>query len=209
MSVTGIVLAGGRATRFGGPKLAAEIEGVSILSRAIGSISSLADEIIIAGPEMPEPVPGQPESLHLLPDAEPFGGPLAALDGALAVARGDVALVVGGDMPSLVPAVLEAMIARLVDDLSIDAVLLGLPEAAGRTGIERPQVLPLVCRVEAARAAASVSVLAGDRSLRALLGRLAHAELRDVTWRGVDPDARTLLDVDTPTDLERIRRHET
>lgn len=209
MSVTGIVLAGGRSSRFGGPKLAAELDGVPILARTVGSISRLADEIIVAGPELPEPLAGGPAGVRLLPDAEPFGGPLPALAGALREARGNLALVVGGDMPRLVPEVLQRMIARLVADESIDVVVLGMPEAPDGPGIERKQVLPFACRVEKTETATSAALGAGDRSLRALLGRLACAELPAAAWREVDLDAQTLLDVDTPSDLERIRRHET
>jgi len=211
------VLAGGRATRFGGPKLEAELDGRSLLAWAIVALSHVADEILVAGPAIPDR-PALSElldrprlgdvGLRIVADAEPFAGPLAALEGALVEARGDIAVVVGGDMPRLVPAVLQSMIARLMATPHVDAVLLGTPDAphsaAGRTKPGR-QVLPLVARVRPARAAARDVLAAGDRSLRAMLDRLACHEVPAATWLGIDPAGATLLDVDTEADLDRLR----
>ncbi len=212
MRVTGIVLAGGRATRFGGPKLAAQLEGRSILARAIASLSGIADEILVAGPEILE----GPELLgevgrrvgwvRVIPDEEEFGGPLQALAGALEAARGEIALVVGGDMPTLVPEVLAAMVAHLLGDPALGAVLLGGPDDASEAGPRaRRQALPLALRPEVASPAAREAAVAGSRSLRALLDRLASAEIAATTWRAIDPAGATLLDVDTQADLDRLR----
>ncbi len=211
MSVTGIVLAGGRATRFGGPKLSADLEGTTILGRAIDAVSSVVDGIILAGPSLPE-TPAQigreAGSIAVIPDEQLFGGPLAALAGALDLTRDGVALVVGGDMPRLVPEVLRSMVARLVAATAVDAVLLGragLVESEDVTVNTRRQVLPLAVRVEPARAAARDALAGGDRSLRAMLDRLSCELLPASIWLGLDPTAATLLDVDTRADLDRLR----
>lgn len=217
MSVTGIVLAGGRATRFGGPKLAAELDGRSLLARAIDSLSQVAGEILVAGPELAElsdlaDLPGAPRRTKVDPrlvvDAAPLAGPLAALEGALREARGALAVVVGGDMPFLVPEVLQAMVDRLEADLDVESVVLGAPDdtrpAADGTQPRR-QVLPLAVRVGHARLAARDALGAGDRSLRSLLDRLACEAIPPGLWLPLDPGAATLLDVDTRADLQRIR----
>ena len=212
MSVTGIVLAGGRATRFGGPKLAAELDGATILARAIGAVSNVVDEIIVAGPELPA-LPELPAdvgrragSIRVVPDEEEFGGPLQALAGALAEARGEIALVVGGDMPGLVPEVMAAMAARLLADPALGVVLLGAPDdAPAADPAARRQVLPLALRLEVASPVAREAVVAGARSLRTLLDRLVSDEIAATTWRALDPTGATLLDVDTQADLDRLR----
>jgi molybdopterin-guanine dinucleotide biosynthesis protein A len=208
VSVTGIVLAGGRATRFGGPKLAAELDGTALLARAIGAVSYVVDEIIVAGPghpELPADVGRGVGSIRVVPDEEEFGGPLQALAGALDAARGELALVVGGDMPNLVPEVMAAMAARLLADPALGAVLLGAPDDAPAAGSEaRRQVLPLALRLEVARPVAREAVLAGARSLRTLLDRLVSDEIAATTWRALDPAGATLLDVDTQGDLDRL-----
>jgi molybdopterin-guanine dinucleotide biosynthesis protein A len=150
-------------------------------------------------------------AVRSIDDAEPFGGPLLALAGALAAAPGDVCIVVGGDMPRLEPAVLLVMLDELARGDAVDAVLLGRPDASeaapGTSPSEPPrrQVLPLVLRVQPAERAAREAVEAGHHSLQALLDRMTVVELPASTWLPLDPDANTLLDVDTEADLDRIR----
>lgn len=197
---TGIVLAGGRSARFGADKLTEPIDGQPLLDRAIAAVAAATDEVVVAG----RTIAAASQPIRGVPDVEPFGGPLVALRGALREAHGTTAVVVGGDMPGLVADVLRAMLERLEEDRSIEAVILGRP-GAGVTPDEPRPVLPVVLRVEPAAAAADSALAEGQRSLQALLDHLAWSELTAATWLPLDPEARTLLDVDTPADLERIR----
>lgn len=202
--VTAVVLAGGRASRFGGGKLAATVDGMALLDRAIAAVAAVAGDVLVAGPAGPsrDPLPGT--SIRNVVDAEPLAGPLAAIAGALRSARGSLGIVVGGDMPRLAPAVLDAMLDRLDADASVDAVTLAAP---GPTPGEPPrrQVLPLALRLGPAARAAEQAVAGGDRSLVRLLDRLRSLEIPAPDWLALDPDGQTLLDVDRPEDLERIR----
>jgi molybdenum cofactor guanylyltransferase len=200
--VTAIVLAGGRASRFGADKLAAELDGESLLDRAIAAARGVADEVIVVGRRL-----NNPDVRHV-PDTDPFGGPLAGLAAGLEQARGRLAVVVGGDMPRLAPEVLALMLARLDHDSSIQAVTLASPGRDEPTDAPRRQVLPLALAVEAGRVAARAALATGDRSLVSLLDRLMSAELATAAWLPLDPEANTLLDVDTAADLERIRGHD-
>ena len=207
---TAIILAGGRSSRFGSDKLVAELDGRSLLGRTIDAVSAVVDTVIVAGPELPETLRAAGPPVALVSDTEPFAGPLAALATALdhsADEPDDLAIVVGGDMPRVVPAVLQSMLDALDGDAAIEAVLLGAQAGFidDTGGSARRQVLPLAVRVSAARAASRDAVDAGQRSLQALLDRLRSSELPAATWRPLDPSGRTLLDVDTPSDLERIR----
>jgi molybdopterin-guanine dinucleotide biosynthesis protein A len=103
-----------------------------------------------------------------------------------------VVLVVGGDMPSLVAAVIESMLLAL-EAPGIDAVVL---EHDGRA---RP--LPLALWREAALATADRLYGEGERRLRALPETLATRTIAEATWRTLDPGARTVRDIDTPADL--------
>jgi molybdenum cofactor guanylyltransferase len=204
VSVDAIVLAGGRARRFGSDKLAAHLDGTSLLSATIAAVAPIVDAVVIAGPTPREAFAPGSTPVTVVQDAEPFEGPLAALAGVLdhAVKGADVtdlAIVVGGDMPRLVPAVLKAMLDRLAADPTLDAVMLGV------RGAPRRQVLPLALRIEpAARAARSV-LEQGDRSLKGFVDRLTTLELPAAEWRALDPAADSLSDVDTPADLHRLR----
>lgn len=204
--ITAIVLAGGRSSRFGSDKLAAELEGTSLLSRTIAAVKPIADIVIVAGPTLAErPQAGEGQAT-LVEDTEPFGGPLVALANVLERGVPDpvtsLAIVVGGDMPRLVAGVLTAMLDRLAADPALDAVLLQGP------GAPRVQVLPLALREHAALGAARAALETGDRSLRAFVGRLRTLELPTHEWQALDPAGETLIDVDTPADLDRLRSDE-
>ena len=206
-----IVLAGGRSSRFGSDKLAADLDDTTLLGATIAALAEVVDDVVVAGPRLPADwQSADPSRIALVHDTEPFGGPLVALENVLARAApeaDDVAIVVGGDMPWLIPDVLRAMLDRLTDDSAAAAVILEREHDRPSPGGPR-QVLPLAVRLEAAKGAAREAVEAGQRSMWALLDRLAVVELPAATWRALDPEANTLLDVDTVADLERIERHQ-
>lgn len=211
MSVTGIVLAGGRSSRFGGEKLSEELNGSPILTLAIEALATVADEILLAGSRLEASFPGaaagRRPAVRLVVDAQPFAGPLAALAGCLEAASGEAAIVVGGDMPRLVPGVLRAMVERR-EARSVEAVVLdarGSPEPRGNAGDALRQVFPLVVDVRSARRAAREALGGGQRSMRAMLEGLVVDAFPHEEWRLLDPAGATLLDVDTPSDLERVR----
>lgn len=211
--VTGIVLAGGRSSRFGSDKLAiatsADGRSPTILDRAIDAVSTVASRVIVVGREEHDWQPRPGALIRAVPDLEPFGGPLQALTAGLAQVLPDsraaapraLGIVVAGDMPSVVPAVLELLVDRLHDDPAVDAVVLADPRAPAHR-----QPLPMAVRIAPAHAAASAALAAGDRSLIRLLARLAAAELPTAQWLQVDPGAASLVDVDVPADLDRVRR---
>lgn len=200
--VTAIVLAGGRSARFGGPKLEATIHGATILDRALGAADEVASAIVIAGPA-PARASNRDATVRAVPDNEPFAGPLAALAGALLASSTELAIVVGGDMPAMVPAVLVLQLDRLRSDPSIEAVTLeGIDDPA------RAQPLPLALRVGAGSTAASEALAVGDRSLVRLLARLHSVEIPAAEWRRLDPAGATTTDIDVPADLDRLRGNE-
>jgi molybdopterin-guanine dinucleotide biosynthesis protein A len=200
--VTAIVLAGGRSARFGGPKLEATIDGATVLDRALGAVDRVASAIVVAGPP-PAGAAQLDAPVRAVPDDEPFAGPLAALSGALRATSTELAIVVGGDMPALVPAVLGLQLDRLRSDPSVDAVILeGLDDPA------RTEPLPLAVRVGPGSVAAAEAVAAGDRSLVSLLAQLRSVTIPRAAWRRLDPAGATTIDVDVRADLDRARGSE-
>jgi molybdopterin-guanine dinucleotide biosynthesis protein A len=203
--VTGIVLAGGRSSRFGGDKLAATIDGTTLLERAIAALAAVADEVVVvAAPDTEPPIPvGLGVPARVVHDPVPFGGPLVgALAGARA-ARGARVVVAGGDMPALAPAVLRALLAAVEGDVP-PAVRAARLEAG-----DRLQPLPFAASTDAVRLVGAARIAEGDRALRDLLAALGAVALPEASWRPLDPAGGTLRDVDVPADLDAAAPAET
>jgi molybdopterin-guanine dinucleotide biosynthesis protein A len=196
-AASGIVLAGGRSTRFGRDKLAEPLAGRPLLEHALAAVATVAADVAVMIPPVGEAprLPGLPTDarFRVVRDPEPYGGPLVALLAGLERALEPYAVVVGGDMPRLAPAVLEALLRSLDADEDVDAVVLA------HRG--RRQPLPATLRVGAATPVARRVLADGERSLLALFTALRTRELPESSWRALDPTAATLLDVDRPEDL--------
>ena len=189
----GIVLAGGRSTRFGGDKLAAPLHGIPLLHHAVLRLGEVcSDVIVVIAPGAPEPsLPGGANA-RFARDAREGEGPLAGLLSGMESAWSELAVVVGGDMPDLSTAVLLEML-RVAGEASVDAVAL-------REG-DRARPLPSVVRVGPAREAAHALLHEGARSLRSLLDALRVAVVDEPTWTALDPGRGTVHDVDERADL--------
>ncbi len=190
VGVTAIVLAGGRSRRFGRDKLVESLSGRPLLEHATAAVEPLAREtIVVTAADESRIVPGG--TIHVR-DSTSFEGPLVGLLTGLRHAVHPIALVVGGDMPTMVPSVLGALIDRLEDPL-IEAVILE-HEGRGRS-------LPGAMRIGPAISVAERLVAAGERRLQALYEALSTVILDEAAWRELDPDGRTLRDIDTPADM--------
>ena len=190
-TIGAIVLAGGRSSRFGGDKLAAPVRGRPLLDHAVDAVHSVAsDVVVVTSPGLARIVP---TGVRTIDDDRAFEGPLVGLTAGLE-AFGPPArtiIVVGGDMPDLVPAVLSLLIAALTG--ASDAAILGTlgPRA----------ILPmaLVQPVQVARARRLVD--AGERRLGALLDLSVVAVVPHEAWAAVDPTKRSVRDIDVPSDV--------
>ena len=138
---SGVVLAGGAARRFGGDKLAALYEGRTLLDRSVAALAGIVSEVIVVlAPGDERRLPAAAVPIRSAVDPELHGGPLVGLVAGLEVAREPIAIIVGGDMPSLEPRVLAALIRALgasAEPAAIDATTL----------IQRGGVRPLTAAV--------------------------------------------------------------
>ena len=192
--LAGIVLAGGRSTRFGSDKLQATYNGLPLLHHAALRLAEVCDDVVVVlGPD--GDVPALPPGVRTARDANEGEGPLAGLQAGLAaVPRSDAALVVGGDMPDLQVAVVREM-TRVLDEAGVDAV------ALSDGGRARP--LPSVVRTVPAIAAVHALLHDGHRRLRDAIDALRTAVIDEATWTALDPARRSVFDVDEPGDLDR------
>jgi molybdopterin-guanine dinucleotide biosynthesis protein A len=193
-----VVLAGGRSSRFGRDKLVVPLDGVPLVIRAIRALAAVVDDVVVAaapGWTLPDAVDHADEhrDVRVVADSDVHGGPLAGLATGLAVTRGDMVLVVGGDMPTVESSVLTLLAARL--DASSGADLACLASVGG------PQPLPIAIRRRAGERTAAALLRSGERRLMALLERMSLVVIAEAEWRALDPHGGSLLDVDLPADL--------
>ena len=128
------ILAGGRATRFGGRnKGALVVDGRSIVERQVAELSAVVDDIMIVGARADEAradgtrdeaartegarafQASDHDRIRLIADIVPGCGPLGGLHAALTEMRGDRVLAVACDMPYLDAAFAEYLLSLAAD----------------------------------------------------------------------------------------------
>jgi molybdopterin-guanine dinucleotide biosynthesis protein A len=188
------ILAGGRATRFGGAdKASLVIGGRRILDRQLAALRSVATDIrIIAN----EPARYTASGVPVCPDAVAGVGPLGGVYTALLAARHDAVLVLACDLPFVTAAFLERLIAESLAEDGVDAVV-----PRGRRGLEA------LCALYRKRCAAIArrQIDAGELRMTALLGALRVRELERDGSLAAEDEGTLFENVNTPHDYARAR----
>jgi molybdenum cofactor guanylyltransferase len=104
------ILAGGRASRFGGrDKSALIVGGLTILDRQMAELEAVSDDVmLVVGQRAPATVPAR---LRVVRDRVLECGPLGGLDAALAAARDDALVLVACDLPFVTARLLGHLLA--------------------------------------------------------------------------------------------------
>jgi molybdopterin-guanine dinucleotide biosynthesis protein A len=197
VTCTGVILAGGGASRYGGRAKGLErVGGERIIDRVARALAEATDKLLLVAnaPEAATWLPG----VRVAGDLRPGEGALGGLHAALAHAGTDIVLV-AWDMP-FVPATLLRELRARGEREGADAVL---PESDGsRRGVE-----PL-CAWYAARCLPAVEA-ALDSGDRRVVAFHANVDARRVPIEEVaafgDP-ARLFGNVNTPDDLARAEQ---
>lgn len=188
---TGVILAGGRASRFGGrPKGLESVGGARIVDRVAAALRAACDPLLLVAhaPDAGDWLPG----VRVVGDVHREMGALGGLHAALWHARAPV-LVVAWDMPFVTATLLQA--------------LLALGRSGARAALPRHpdgHVEPLCAYYDDACVHdAEALLLAGERQAAAL-GRAVDAAMLDGDLLAALGDPRTLLaSVNTPDELAR------
>jgi molybdopterin-guanine dinucleotide biosynthesis protein A len=207
VSCTGVILAGGAASRFGGlPKGLERVAGRRIVDRVASALREVTDELLLIAnvPEAASWLPG----VRVEADVRTGFGALGGLHAALAHAQTDV-VIVAWDMPFVSAALLGEM--RRIADSGADASVPALeivdspdvviPESDGsRRGVE-----PL-CAWYSRRCLPAIERTLDAGDLRVIgfheLVRVQRLPLARVQDFG-DP-ARLFSNVNTPLDLSAL-----
>ncbi|HKG92231.1 MAG TPA: molybdenum cofactor guanylyltransferase [Gemmatimonadaceae bacterium] len=195
--VTGVVLAGGAASRYGGrPKGLERVGGRRIVDRVAGALARVADSLLVIAND-PAAAGWLPEA-RVAGDVRPGLGSLGGIHAALVHAGGPV-LVVAWDMP-FVPVPLLWELRRLGCGGAADAAV---PESDSRRGVE-----PLCAYYgPACREAIERRLDAGDHRVVSFYDDVRVARLgADVVARFGDP-AVMFMNVNTPEELALAEDH--
>jgi molybdopterin-guanine dinucleotide biosynthesis protein A len=194
---TGVILAGGGATRYGGvAKGLKRVGGSRIIDRVAAALREAADDLLLIANDAAAStwLPG----VRLASDLEPGLGSLGGIQSALAHA-GAAVLVVAWDMP-FVPASLLCDLRETAERERADVVI---PESGSKRGVE-----PLCAYYGPACAPAIAASLAvGDRRVVGFFERVRVVRLSgDRVTRHGDP-SRIFLNVNTPAELAAAEAH--
>ena len=217
-----LLLAGGRSRRLGEEKPFVDIGGRSVLERVLAATASIDDVVLSVrdpapfeaalgrqgwrrpGPAVGRSGPGDAglvrgtRRIRLLADPEPDRGPLVALAGGLAAARGTLAIVLSVDLPFVTAELVDRLSAELAADSTADACV---PVIGGRA-----QWLCAAYRTRLAPVAAEwVREAGGEGGVGAFVDRLALRRLDEAELAVTGDPAALTRDIDTPADLAWAR----
>jgi len=189
MTVGGVVLCGGKSTRMGAPKATLPFGDETMLQRVVRLLETAVSPIVVVAAQE-QSLPPLPAHVAITRDEREAKGPLEGIRAGLsALPRSiDAAYITSCDVPLLVPAFVDRMIALMGDhDIAVMEID-GFPHPL--SAIYRRDTLPHV-----------ESLLAADR-LRPvfLFDAVRTRKVKPEEMLEVDPELRTLRNLNTPED---------
>ncbi|HUV80681.1 MAG TPA: molybdenum cofactor guanylyltransferase [Candidatus Bathyarchaeia archaeon] len=202
MQKTVIILAGGKGQRFqASDKCFITLNNKPLIQHAIDSLSSVADEIIVAardeqqGEQIRDAIPN---NTVLVFDTLKDFGPLAGVLSGLERASSSYSLVIGCDMPFVNRYVVEFLF-EVAERGNYDAVV-------PRWESGMVEQLHAVYKREPMLAAIRDSIKKGDAKIFNVLSRLKNVNYIPMnTIRGIDTELITFRNINTPEELEKLR----
>ncbi|HEY3176450.1 MAG TPA: molybdenum cofactor guanylyltransferase [Candidatus Polarisedimenticolia bacterium] len=197
--VTGVVLAGGRASRLGGADKASLRLGAdpadTTLTRILEVFSGRFTEclIVTAPGRFEAPVRREGLMVRATTDRIADCGPLGGIDAALRAVLTPLAFICGCDMPSLSGELIDLMVSRCRPDRLLVPVLRGRPEPLHA-------LYPISRLPEVERALAD-----GIRMMLDFFERVPVDYLAQEEYAGIDGAERSFMNINTPEDLGRAR----
>jgi molybdenum cofactor guanylyltransferase len=193
--VGGIVLCGGRSSRMGRPKAWLPFGPEVLLQRVVRVLGEVIEPMVVVAAPGQE-VPSLPPGVLVARDQREYLGPLNGLAAGLAVLddRVDSVYLSSCDVPFLVPGFVRHIVSGLK---SCDVCL---PEVGG---FKHPLAAAYRLTV---RSVVTELLAAGQLRLVHLTERLPTCVLGETNFAEVDPQLRSLRNVNTPDDYEHAIR---
>lgn len=195
LPITAAVLAGGRSMRMGEEKTLLPVGGVPLILRVVSAVLEVCAEAVVVTnqPEVAVQA-GLPDEVAIVQDEVAYQGPLGGLATALGVSRHPWVFAVAADMPWLEPGIVRVLWSEREE---ADVVI-----PVSHKGVE-----PLLAlyRAETCLEAARETLRSDRRRIVAMFGSLRVREVGVERFAEVDPELRSLVNVNTADDLAKVR----
>jgi len=187
---TGVLLAGGQATRLGGlAKGLLRLDGEPIAARSLRLFGEIFEAALVVANDA---APYAPLGAPVIPDAIQGKGAPGGLHAALAAARTGWIFAAACDMPFLGGEAIRFLWERRGGAQAVAVHWGGRLE--GLLAFWSRACLPAVERL----------LQAGDPSLWRLATEVRATVVPEAAWRAFDPDGRTFANANAPEDLARL-----
>lgn len=193
-SLTAVVLAGGKSTRFGSDKASALLRGRPLLQWVLDATSGVAEAIVLVRargqvlPPVTSPLP-----LRVVEDIYEARGPLAGLVAALEAVDTPLAFATSCDSPLLQPSLLRHL-AEAAHDVDVVCPIVG----------GHPQPLVAAYRPATCLPVFRENVERGQLRIVVAYAGLRRKTLTEEEAREFDPGLRSFLNANTPERLAEI-----
>ncbi len=188
--LSAFVLAGGRSSRLGSEKALVELEGETLLVRALRLCRSLTAAVYVAGPADKFAALGA-----VVEDVHRGCGPLGAIHAALSASTTDLNFILAVDMPFVVPAFAEHLVAQA----RASGAVVTVPRVGGRF-----EPLCAVYR-RPFRDTAQAALEQGRYKIDALFPLVTVRVLDADELLRFAFDSAMFQNLNTPSDLQRVR----
>jgi molybdopterin-guanine dinucleotide biosynthesis protein A len=190
--VTAVLLAGGKGRRMGEDKRFLHVGEDTLLGRSLAILRSLFSNVIVVIAQDSPPLPAE---VPVVRDLVPNCGSLGGLYTGLQHASSEHVFAVACDMPFLDPKVVQYVVGLKEDS---DIVMVRLENGLQPMhALYSKRCLPVIEGMVRTRHL-KIQEIASDPSLKVRL--ITKAELSRI-----DPEGRSFLNVNTPSDLEAAR----
>ena len=186
--LSGAVLAGGKAQRFGGQdKTQLKLGPENLLDRTLDILNSFCTEILISSNTLPQK-PGR----RIVPDQKNGQGPLGAIYSCLLAASNPYLMVVAGDMPFITPG---ALINLWHERESYDVIIPRSPDGMQPlAAIYKQSCIPYI----------AAQLKENNFKIRSFFDDVRVKVIACSNFPDIYPD-NTFLNINSPDDLKRAR----
>jgi len=197
--ITGVILAGGKSSRFGRNKALEPFMGERLIDRSVRLIKEWCDPVFVVC-QKPEEYFGV--EANLVADIIPDQGPLMGLYTGLLFSPNEWIFLRAVDMPFLEGAFAELLIKRATEG-NADVVV----PLKGRH-IDLPLQYEPLCACYNVRCIPHIKrvIESGGGRVISFFSRVRVDAVPEDTWRAVDPKGRSILNINTIQDMDEVVR---